>query len=144
MYQSGVLVSKDTEFALITERHQDQEKVVLYLLRAFGYKIDLFFFNQMERTSGISENEFLIRYWTEKVKLIDQIREDNDYSSVIVIDDDKIICSMLRKLNFEVYQAKITKQNLSQTLSISFDRLNSFRSFEQHQDREFIAKEVVI
>ena len=28
-YQSGVLVSKDTEFALITGRHQDQEKAPL-------------------------------------------------------------------------------------------------------------------
>jgi len=124
---------------LITGRNKRQEGLILDLLRAFGYKIDRAYFNQMERTNEIGENNFLIRYWTEKVKLIDQIREENDYGSIVVIDNDSVICSMLRKLNFEVYQTKITKQYLNQTLSISFNRLNSllttkFQSlFEPHQ-----------
>ena len=131
------------------ERLIDSPKVVLYLLRAFGYKIDLSYFNQMERSNEISGNEFLIKYWTEKVKLIDQIREQNDYSSIIVIDDDNVICSMLRKLDFEVYQTKITRRNLNQTLPISFTHLNSFlttksqSSFERRQNRELIVKGVV-
>jgi hypothetical protein len=143
-YQSGVLVPKNTEFVLITGRHKNQEEFILYLLRAFGYKIDRAYFNQMERNTRISENDFLIRYWTEKVKLINCIREGNDYSSIIVIEDDNIVCSMLRKLNFEVYQAKIAKQSFSQPLSISFNRLDSLlatklqNTIEQRQEGEVI------
>lgn len=150
IYQSGVLVSKDTEFVLITGRHQIQEDVILYLLRAFGYKIDRSYFNQTERTNRIGENAFLIKYWVEKVKFINQKREGIDCSSLIVIDDDNIICSMLRRLNFEVYQTKIIKQNLNQVLSISFNRLNSLLTtkfqnlFERPQNRDHRQKGEVI
>ena len=125
-HQSDFLISKDTEFVLITGRSKGQEGYILNLLRAFGYRIDKSYFSQTKRTSEVSENEFLISYWTEKAKLINQIRDDDDYSSIVVIDDDKIICSMLQELSFKVYQTKITKQNLSQPLSISFNRLNNF------------------
>lgn len=70
-YQSEVLVPKNTEFVLITGRSKNQEPFILNLLANFGYKIDRAYFNQMERTSKISENEFLIRYWTGKARLID-------------------------------------------------------------------------
>ncbi len=39
----------------------------------------------------------------------------------ILIDDDEIVCSMLEKLNIEVYRAELNKDIATQTLSISFN-----------------------
>jgi len=105
----------------VTGRHQDQETVIRDLLELKGYKFDRFFFNQMDRTTVIDEKSFLIKYWTEKVKLINEFRLSNEYKSIVVIDDDTIICSMLQKLNFEAYRVEISKESLTQTLSIAFN-----------------------
>ena len=56
-----------------------------------------------------------------KVELINQLKLTNDYKSIIAVDDDEIICSMLEKLDFQVYRAKLTKDIPTQTLSITFN-----------------------
>lgn len=107
MYQTRTVILKDTEFILITGRHCDQKAVICYMLKLKGFKIAQAYFNQMERRTVIDENSFLLKYWTAKVKLINQLRLSNEYKSIKVIEDDSIICSMLEKLNFEVYKAQI-------------------------------------
>lgn len=103
IYQTGRIVLKETEFILITGRHETQKSLLMpYLKKLKGYKIDLVYFNQMEHSTMIDESSFLIMYWTAKVEIINQLRLSGEYKSIVVIDDD-IICSMLQKLNFEVY-----------------------------------------
>lgn len=120
IFQTGKFVSKNAVFALITGRIWEQEQVVLHYLTLKGYRIDHAYFVQTERTAQMDETSFLIEYWTAKVKLINQLNLSDEFESIIIIDDDPIICSMLEKLNFEVYKAEISKDVLSQTLSITF------------------------
>ena len=119
-YQTGNLIPKDAKFILITGRHCDQEAVISHMLELKGFKIDQAYFNQMDRKTVIDESSFLIKYWIAKVELINDLRLSNDYKSIIVLEDDPIICSMLEKLNFRAFKAQITKHDSAQTLSITF------------------------
>jgi hypothetical protein len=74
----------------------------------------------MDRTNPIDEISFLIKYWTAKAKLINELRLSNRYKSITVIEDSDIICSMLKILGFTVFKAQITKNNANQSLSIKF------------------------
>ena len=65
-------------------------------------------------------NSLIIKYWTIKLELINQLRLSREHKSIVVIDDDDILCSMLQKLNFEVYRAEITKNVPTQTHSVKF------------------------
>jgi len=120
-FQTNKNLSNNAEIILVTGRHKDQETVIRDLLELKGYKFDQYFFNQMDRTTVIDEKSFLIKYWTAKVKLINEFRLNNEYKSIVIIDDDTIICSMLQKLNFEAYRVEINKESLTQTLSIAFN-----------------------
>jgi len=120
MYQTDKIVLKNTEVILITGRHESQKLLILTFLEHKGYNFDQTYFNQMSYNFAIDEKSFFITYWTEKVKLINQLRLSNEYKSIVVIDDDEVICSTLQKLNFEVYRVEITRDLLTQTLSISF------------------------
>ncbi len=74
----------------------------------------------MDRTTPIDENSFLIKYWTAKAKLINELRLSNRYKSITVIEDSDVICSMVKKLGFTVFKAQITKNKSNQSLSIKF------------------------
>jgi hypothetical protein len=105
-YQTGRFIPKNAEFILITGRNQFQKHFIIELLKAKGYKIDQAFFSQTQRTEVMDESTFLIEYWTAKAKLINQLSKDNRYESIIVIDDDPIVCLMSERINLEVYQAE--------------------------------------
>ena len=62
----------------------------------------------------------MVKYWNGKIKLINEIKSSNRYKSIVIIDDDKIICSALKKLGFTVYKAQITKNNSNQNLTVKF------------------------
>ncbi len=119
-FQTNETISNKTEFVLITGRSQEQEAYIKHLLETRGFRIDQSFFNQMGITTAIDESSFLIKYWTAKVKLINEFRLNKEYKSIIVIEDSHVICSMLQKLNFKVYQAEITKYSPTQTLTVRF------------------------
>ena len=120
MFQTNEIVLHNSEFILISGRHQDQKEVITHLLEMRGFRIDQSFFNQMDRTTPIDENSFMIKYWTAKVKLINELKLSNKYKSITVIEDDAVICSMLKKLGFTVFKAQITKNEANQSLSIKF------------------------
>jgi len=120
MFQTSEIVLNSSEFILISGRNQNQKEIIAHLLRIKGYRIDQSFFNQMDRTTPIDEDSFMIKYWTAKVKLINELKLSNRYTSITVIEDDNVICSMLQKLNFTVYKAQITKNNADQSLTIEF------------------------
>lgn len=106
---------------MFTGRRETQKPLIISYLQRKNYKFARFYFNQTSITSVLDESTFLIKYWTAKVGLVNQLRLTNDYKSIIVVDDDEIICSMLEKLNFRLYRAEITKDIPSQTLSITFN-----------------------
>ena len=120
MFQTNEIVLHNSEFVLITGRHQNQSEIITHLLKMRGYRIDQCFFNQMDRATPIDENSFLIKYWTAKAKLINELRLNDRYKSITVIEDNDIICSMLKKLGFTVFKAQITKNEANQSLSIKF------------------------
>lgn len=120
MFQTNEIVFHNSEFVLITGRHQDQEEIITHILEMKGYRIDQSFFNQMDRATPIDENSFLIKYWTAKAKLISELRLSNRYKSITVIEDSDVICSMVKKLGFTVFKAQITKNKNNQSLSIKF------------------------
>lgn len=118
MYQTGILILNNTEFILITGRHCDQKEVISHMLELKDFKIDHAYFNQMNRKTVIDESSFLIKYWIGKVELINKLRLSNEYKSIIVLEDNSIICSILEKLNIRVYKAQITKHDSTQTLYV--------------------------
>jgi len=120
MYQTGILVSKRTKFILVTGRSESAKNLIIPYLQLKGYRFAEHYFNQMSSTSELDESTFMIKYWTAKAKLINQLKLSNEYKSVVVIDDDQVICSMLAKINIKVYRAEITKDILTQTLSVAF------------------------
>lgn len=120
MFQTNEIVLNSSEFILISGRNQNQERIITHLLEIKGYRIDQSFFNQMDRTTPIDEDSFMIKYWTAKVKLINELKLSNRYASITVIEDDNVICSMLQKLNFTVYKTQITKNNANQSLTVKF------------------------
>lgn len=121
MYQTGNLIPNNTEFILITGRHCDQKEVISHMLELKGYRIDHAYFNQMDRKTVIEESSFLIKYWIGKVELINKLMLSDKYKSIIVLEDDPLICSMLEKINIRVFKAQITKHDYTQTLSITFN-----------------------
>ncbi len=121
MFQTNEIVLNNSEFILITGRNQDQRELIIQLLEMKGFRIDQAYFNQIERTTTIDENSFLIKYWTAKAKLINELRLSNRYKSITVIEDSSIICSMLSKLGFTVYKAQITENNANQSLTVKFN-----------------------
>lgn len=121
MFQTNEIVLNSSEFILITGRNQDQRELIIQLLEMKGFRIDQAYFNQIERTTTIDENSFLIKYWTAKAKLINELRLSNEYKSITVIEDSEIICSMLSKLGFTVYKTQITKNNANQSLTVKFN-----------------------
>lgn len=74
----------------------------------------------MEQATPDDENSFLIKYWTAKVKLINELKLTNRYNSILVIEDDLIVCSMLHKLGFKVFCTEITKNETDQSLTVKF------------------------
>ena len=105
---------------MLTGRSESTKNLIIPYLKLKGYKFAQYYFNQMSSTSELDESTFMIKYWTAKVKLINQLKLNNDYKSVLVIDDDSVICSMLHKINIEVYKAELNKDIATQTLSIAF------------------------
>ena len=75
----------------------------------------------------MDESTFMIEYWNAKAKLINQLSKDGQYASVIVIDDDPIVCSMCERLKIEVYGAELLKHIPKQILAVKF-RVNQSMS----------------
>ncbi len=118
--QTSEEILEDFEYILITGRNESQEGVITRLLEAKGYRIDQNFFNQCKREKDIDEKAFMINYWNGKIKLINEIKSSNRYESITVIDDDKVICTALKKLGFKVFKAKITENSFNQSLTVEF------------------------
>jgi len=102
-----------TRFILLTGRPRRQERLIFSVLRRKGYKInEAFFSNYNSNISHLEalthESDFLIKYWSAKVDLINKLKHSNKYSSITIIDDDNIICTMLKELKFTVIQSQIT------------------------------------
>jgi hydroxymethylpyrimidine pyrophosphatase-like HAD family hydrolase len=119
--QTGKLVLKNTEFILATGRSYTQQPFILRLLEEKGYRIDQAFFSQMSSDTSMDETTFMIEYWTAKARLINQLKLSNEFETITIIDDDGVICSMLEKLNFEVFKAEISRNRFNNALTISFN-----------------------
>jgi len=79
-----------------------------------GYKIDVPVFSYCNHSipkiiSKYRENSFLIEYWIKKVEYINDLHRSNKFDSISIIDDDdEVICTMLKNLQYAVIQAKIS------------------------------------
>ncbi|KKK71603.1 hypothetical protein LCGC14_2912250 [marine sediment metagenome] len=116
-----------TNFLLLTGRPSNQERLILSLLRKKGFRIgEAFFsnyhFNISRLESLTTESDFLIKYWSAKVELINKIQKSNKYNSITIIESDKVICTMLNELRFTVIQTQIT--NFQSQLFINFTSFN--------------------
>jgi len=120
IFQTSKEILEDFEYILITGRNEAQEGVITHLLEVKGYRIDQSYFNQGKRTENIDEKTFMLKYWNGKIKLINEIKSSNRYNSIIIIEDDYVLCSALKKLGFTVFQAQITKNNSNQALEVKF------------------------
>ena len=121
MFQTNERISENAECILITGRIKAQEGVITHLLELKGYQFDESFFNQGGITNNIDEKEtFMTKYWNGKIKLINEIKSSNLYKSIVIIDDDAVLCSALTKLGFAVFKAQITKNSSNQSLTIKF------------------------
>ncbi len=120
MFQTRERISENSECILITGRIEAQEGVITHLLELKGYQFDESFFNEGEGTKDIDEETFMVKYWNGKIKLINEIKSSKRYKSIVVIDDDSVLCSALDKLGFSVYQAQITKNSSNQNLAVTF------------------------
>lgn len=129
-FQTGKQVNKNTEFILVTGRYRDQGLLITHLLELKNFKVKRAFFNQLEIDSFDDEESFLINYWNRKVEIIAQLKVSNEFKSIVILDDDATICSTLRNLNFEVYQAEITKDVTTHALSIVFNPLQTVLTSE--------------
>ena len=120
MFQTNERILENSECILITGRIETQEGVITHLLELKGYQFDQSFFNEGEGTKDIDEDTFMMKYWNGKIKLINEIRSSKQYKSIVIIDDDDVLCSALNKLGFTVYKAQITKNNSNQALEVKF------------------------
>ena len=120
MFQTNERISENSECILITGRIEAQEGVITHLLELKGYQFDESFFNECEATKDIDEETFMTKYWNGKIKLINEIKSSNQYKSIVIIDDDDVLCSALKKLGFAVYKAQITKDSSNQSLTVKF------------------------
>jgi hypothetical protein len=101
---------KNTDIILVTGRPAHQQELVLNLLKQKGYNISHSYF--LPEVSPLhmfhnSESIYYTYYWFWKVRVIEEIRLSDRYSSITVIDDDQVICSILNKLSFPTFQAEI-------------------------------------
>lgn len=120
IYQTSEEILEEFEYILITGRNGAQEEIITHLLEIKGYRIDQSFFNQGKREKDIDEKTFMVNYWNGKIKLINEIKSSKRYESITVIDDDKVICTALKKLGFKVFKAKITENSFNQSLVVEF------------------------
>jgi len=116
-----------TEFILLTGRPSRQKRLVLSLLRQKGYTINEAYFsnynfNFPRLENPVGESDFLIKYWSAKVDLINKIRHSNNYNSITIIDDDIVICTMLKELKFTIIHAQLT--SFREELFIKFTPFN--------------------
>ena len=49
----------------------------------------------------------MIHYWHWKTTLISELQISDEYKSIMVIDNDDSICTMLKELDFNVVKVKI-------------------------------------
>lgn len=120
IFQTSEEILEEFEYILITGRNEAQEGIITHLLELKGYRIDQSFFNQGKRTEDIDEKTFILKYWNGKLKLINEIKSSNRYKSIIIIEDDDVICSALKKLGYKVFKTQITKNSSNQTLEVKF------------------------
>ena len=131
----------NTQFLLLNGRPTRQKAITLELLSMKGYKIDLSVFSTYNYSipkinSKYRENSFLIDYWTKKVEYIDNLHRSNMFNSITVIDDDEVICTMLKRLNYTIIQAEIQHYGL--------DTHIKFHPFNQRANLQLLEKEVII
>lgn len=121
MFQTNEMISENADCFLISGRIEAQEGVITHLLELNGYQFDQSFFNQGGITNNIDEKKtFMTKYWNGKIKLINEIKSSNQYKSIVIIDDDNVLCSALKKLGFAVFKAQITKNSSNQSLTVTF------------------------
>ncbi len=121
MFQTKERISENADCFLISGRIESQEGVITHLLELKGYQLDESFFNQGSITNNIDEKEtFMVKYWSGKLKLINEIRSSNRYKSIVIIDDDSVLCSALQKLGFSVFKTELTKNSSDQSLTVKF------------------------
>lgn len=131
----------NTQFLLLTGRPLRQKEIILELLSMKGYKIDLSVFSTYkysipEINSKYRENSFLIEYWAKKVEYINNLHNSNIFNSITIIDDDEVICTMLKNLKYTTIQAEIQHSGL--------DNHIKFHSFNQRANLQLLEKEVMI
>jgi len=121
--QTELPISESAEYILITGRHISQKEIILKMLRFKGFTFSQSFFNTLDRAFRLSEEEFMLEYWFAKVKKIMDIYRSREYSQVIVIDDDSVICQVLSKLNIPVLKMDIMPDE-NKDLHIAFSLPN--------------------
>jgi len=130
-----------TQFLLLTGRPLRQKQIILELLSMKGYKIDLSVFSTYKYSipkinSIYNENSFLIEYWTKKCEYINDMHNSNIFNSITIIDDDDVICTMLKRLHYTIIQAEIQHYGL--------DNHIKFHPFNQRANLQLLEKEVII
>lgn len=110
------------------------------MLSLKGYKIDMaslshYTYSIPEMNSQYQENNFLIEYWTAKADYINRLYRSDKFNSITIIDDDEIICAILRKFKFTVIQAEIQQ--------IGIDLHIRFHPFHQKFNHQLLEDEVM-
>ncbi|TKJ18432.1 MAG: hypothetical protein CEE43_17950 [Promethearchaeota archaeon Loki_b32] len=138
---SAINFAHNTKFLLLTGRPLRQKEIILELLSMKGYKIDLSVFSTYKYSipkinSIYRENSFLIEYWAKKVEYINNLHNSNIFNSITIIDDDDVICTMLKNLKYTTIQAEIQHYGL--------DNHIKFHPFNQRANLQLLEKEVMI
>lgn len=110
----------------------DFDSTIYHNLSVFStYKYSIPEINSIYR-----ENSFLIEYWARKVEYINNLHNSNIFRSITIIDDDEVICTMLKNLQYTTIQAEIQHYGL--------DNHIKFHPFNQRNNLQLLEKEVMI
>lgn len=126
--QIGIFNHRNISFMLITGRDREQRDIILHHLRLKGYRIDNAIFINIYNAyfpnsiQYFDDNSFMIHYWGWKAQIINELKTSNEYKSITVIDNDEIICTMLKELDINVVKAKIVPLNSRLKLYFTSER----------------------
>ena len=128
----------NTQFFLISGRVDTQKTTILDMLKLKGYRIDRAyfcnydFFRDPHILVNFDENAFLIRYWADKVSLLNRLHSSKEYNSITLIDNSEVVCAMIKELGFTVVKAEINDFGID------------FTPYNQKSNMHLIEKEVLV
>ena len=132
----------NTHFLLMSGRDSSQKDVILLYLHEKGFSIKESYFCNFDFLLdphvriNFDEDLYKIKYWAGKVELIHRISRSEKYNSIIVIESNDVVCTMLKELGITTIQPTITK---------SRGQLHvKFIPFNQKSSLHLLEKEVLV